>query len=243
MKKGVAKVGVLLASMCVLAACSGGDTGDSGKSEPEVELSEAITGDGTIDWTVGLTMDEIDEVYNTRLETPHELDTEDADIRVPDDSYYVKMKSLEDIKEFHANGTGILYFSWVECPYCLGLRQDLDLVLEDLDQPIYYIERSDFTDKENKEIYGLFEVEYVPTTVVYMGGQEVDRMPEPVLGNPSYMPIFEFVANAVINIKGLLTEEDIAELESIQEEQEYSQGEQESNQEEQESSQEEQESE
>lgn len=228
MKKGVAKVGVLLASMCVLAACSGGDTGDSGKSEPEVELSEAITGDGTIDWTVGLTMDEIDEVYNTRLETPHELDTEDADIRVPDDSYYVKMKSLEDIKEFYANGTGILYFSWVECPYCLGLRQDLDLVLEDLDQPIYYIERSDFTDKENKEIYGLFDVEYVPTTVVYMGGQEVDRMPEQVLGNPSYLPIFEWVANAVINIKGLYTEEDIAELESSQEEQESSQEEQES---------------
>lgn len=217
MKRSIAKVGVLLASVCVLAACSGDNaTGESGSSEPEVVLSEAITGDGTIDWTVGLTMDEIDEVYQTRLETPHELDKEDAKIRVPDDSYYVKLETVEEIKEFHENGTGIVYFSWVECPYCLALRQDLDLVLEDLDQPIYYIERSDFTDKENKEIYGLYEVEYVPTTVVYMGGQEVDRMPEPVLGNPSYMPVFEFVANAVINIKGLLTEEDIAELEAEQ---------------------------
>lgn len=217
MKRSIAKVGVLLASVCVLAACSGDNaTGESGSSEPEVVLSEAITGDGTIDWTVGLTMDEIDEVYQTRLETPHELDKEDAKIRVPDESYYVKLETVEEIKEFHENGTGIVYFSWVECPYCLALRQDLDLVLEDLDQPIYYIERSDFTDKENKEIYGLYEVEYVPTTVVYMGGQEVDRMPEPVLGNPSYMPIFEFVANAVINIKGLLTEEDIAELEAEQ---------------------------
>lgn len=217
MKRSIAKVGVLLASVCVLAACSGENaTGESGSSEPEVVLSEAITGDGTINWNVGLTMDGIDEVYQTRLETPHELDKEDAKIRVPDDSYYVKLETVEEIKEFHENGTGIVYFSWVECPYCLALRQDLDLVLEDLDQPIYFIERSDFTDKENKEIYGLYDVEYVPTTVVYMGGQEVDRMPEPVLGNPSYMPIFEWVANAVINIKGLLTEEDIAELEAEQ---------------------------
>ena len=209
MKKSILKVGLLLSSVFVLAACGAGEQNDEVSSDVSVETT--VKEDKSIDWDEGLSLEEIDEVYQTRLETPHELDTEDAEVRVPDDTYYKSLTEVEDVEEFFESGTGIVYFGWEQCPYCLVLLQDMDLVLEDLDQPIYMIERNDFTAQENKKIYGDFDVEYVPTLVVYKDGEEVSRMPEFILGQPSYIPVFEWMADAIINVRGLAPEAEVAE--------------------------------
>ena len=135
MKKSIIKAGLLLSSVFVLAAC-GEETPESTVTSDEgvvTVVDEAKDEDTkSINWDEGLGLDEIEEVYQTRLETPHELDTEDADIRLPDDSNYVKLTDMEDVEKFKESGTGIIYFGWAECPYCLVLLQDMDLVLEGL---------------------------------------------------------------------------------------------------------------
>lgn len=209
MKKSILKVGLLLTSVFVLAACGAGEQNDEVSSDVSVET--AVKEDESIDWDEGLSLDEIEEVYQTRLETPHELDTEDAEVRAPDDTNYKSLTELEDVEEFFESGTGIIYFGWAQCPYCLVLRQDMDLVLEDLDQPIYMVERNDFTDKENQTIYGAFNVEFVPTLLVYKDGKEVSRMPEFILGQPSYITVFEWMADAIINLRGLAPEAEVVE--------------------------------
>ena len=209
MKKSILKVGLLLTSVFVLAACGAGEQNDEVSSDASVETS--VKEDESIDWDEGLSLEEIEEVYQTRLETPHELDTEDAAVRAPDDTNYVSLTELEDVEEFFESGTGIIYFGWAQCPYCLVLRQDMDLVLEDLDQPIYMVERNEFSDKENKKIYDDFNVEYVPTVLVYKDGEEVSRMPEFILGQPSYIAVFEWMADAIINIRGLAPEAEVVE--------------------------------
>ena len=214
MKKSILKVGLLLTSVFVLAACGAGEQNDEVSSDASVET--VVTEDESIDWDEGLSLDEIEEVYQTRLETPHELDTEDADVRAPDDTNYISLTELEDVEEFFESGTGIIYFGWAQCPYCLVLRQDMDLVLEDLDQPIYMVERNDFKDKENQTIYGAFNVEFVPTLLVYKDGKEVSRMPEFILGQPSYIPVFEWMADAIINLRGLAPEAEEVEVKDLE---------------------------
>ena len=210
MKKSIIKAGLLLSSVFVLAAC-GAENPESTVSSDEgvVTVVDDAKDEGakSINWDEGLGLDEIEAVYQTRLETPHELDTEDGDIRLPDDSNYVSLTDMEDVEEFKESGTGIIYFGWTECPYCLVLRQDMDLVLDDLEQPIYMIERNDFSVNNNKKIYEAFDVEFVPTVLVYKDGKEVARMSENVLGQPSYLGVFGWVADAIINLRGLAPEE------------------------------------
>lgn len=214
MKKSIIKAGLLLSSVFVLAACGVGEQNDDVSSDASVET--VVKEDVSIDWDEGLSLDEIEEVYQTRLETPHELDTEDAAVRAPDDTNYISLTELEDVEEFFESGTGIIYFGWEQCPYCVVLRQDMDLVLEDLDQQIYMVERNDFTDKENQTIYGAFNVEFVPTLLVYKDGKEVSRMPEYVLGQPSYLGVFGWMADAIINVRGLAPEAEDVEVKDLE---------------------------
>lgn len=201
MKNNWLKTGLLLGSALLLVACgNAGGSEDSSVEEPTV--AELGSTDGVIDWDAGLDADAITAKYEERQTTPHEEDTDVA--RAPDDTKYVKIETLEDALEFNESGTGILYFGWEKCPYCLILRQDMDLVLEDLEQPIYMLEQSDFSYSKNQQIYEAFDVMYTPSVLVYKDGEEVTRMGQEVLGEPNYLSIYEWFSGAILDVRGEL---------------------------------------
>lgn len=142
----------------------------------------------TIEWKNTLEDKEYQEILEKRKADTNTEMTE----RPLLDKQYVRL-SPEEAVNFKTEGrTGIVYIGWEHCPFCHYLRYELDYVLEDLDQQIYFIERSDLEkhfnmgqEKEDAEGFAKFfedfDIEYVPNILVIQDGEEITRMPEDIL--------------------------------------------------------------
>lgn len=173
--KRALQTGVLLASALLLVAC--------GESEPQP--IEDISFEPQVSEQDYLAVRAEKEAYYIDLYEKGEP----AEIKALDNTRYKKLNYQQALDFVEQKKSGIIYFGWVECPYCVQFRQIFDQVLEDLDQEVYMIERSDFISKaKQNEIYDLYNVEYVPSILVMHEGKEVTRMGQNLSLNTFWYP-------------------------------------------------------
>lgn len=173
--KRALQTGVLLASALLLVAC--------GESEPQP--IEDISFEPQVSEQDYLDVRAEKEAYYIDLYEKGES----PELRPLDDTRYKKLNYQQALDFVEQKKSGIIYFGWVECPYCFKFRQIFDQVLEDLDQEVYIIERSDFISKaKQNEIYDLYDIEYVPNVLVFHEGKEVTRMGENLMLNTLWYP-------------------------------------------------------
>lgn len=173
--KRALQTGVLLASALLLVAC--------GESEPQP--IEDISFEPQVSEQDYLDVRAEKEAYYIDLYEKGES----PELRPLDNTRYKKLNYQQALDFVEQKKSGIIYFGWVECPYCVQFRQIFDQVLEDLDQEVYMIERSDFrTQSQQNKVYELYNVEYVPSILVMHEGKEVTRMGENLSLNTYWYP-------------------------------------------------------
>lgn len=173
--KRALQTGVLLASALLLVAC--------GESEPQP--IEDISFEPQVSEQDYLDVRAEKEAYYIDLYEKGES----PELRPLDNTRYKKLNYQQALDFVEQKKSGIIYFGWVECLYCVQFRQIFDQVLEDLDQEVYMIERSDFrTQSQQNKVYELYNVEYVPSILVMHEGKEVTRMSENLSLNTYWYP-------------------------------------------------------
>lgn len=121
----------------------------------------------------------------------------------PDYTHYKKLTPKQS-EDFLANkGSGIVYFGWVECPYCYRLRQSVDFVLRDLEQDIYYVEVEDLNRAGGtlgQDILRAYNVKSTPTFLVIKDGVEVDRMSAEMQGELNYLELLKWFRESSMEV-------------------------------------------
>ena len=173
--KRAIQTGLLLASALLLVAC--------GESEPQP--IEDISFEPQVSEQDYLDVRAEKEAYYIDLFEKGES----PEIKALDDTRYQTLDYQQALDFVEQKKSGIIYFGWEECIYCFQFRQIFDQVLDDLDQEVYFVERSDFkTQAQQNEIYELYNVEYVPSILVMHEGKEVTRMGQNLSLNTYWYP-------------------------------------------------------